>query len=123
MRRADLAPSGLYNAVARTNIVSPGVRLEAVPDKRTDFFFSYRPMWLASRTDSFASTGVRDASGRSGRFAGHQLDSRIRYQLTPAIRLEADGVLLAKGRFLRSAPNAPPKRWTRYMSLNATVAF
>jgi hypothetical protein len=37
--------------------------------------------------------------------------------------LEADLVLLAKGRFLRGAPNAPPKRWTRYLSLNAVASF
>lgn len=123
MRRADLAPSGLYNAVARTNIVSPGVRIEATPDRKTDWFVSYRPMWLASRFDSFSSTGVRDPAGRSGSFAGHQLDSRIRHRLTPSITLEADAVLLRKGRFLREAPNAPPKRWTRYLSLNVGASF
>jgi hypothetical protein len=123
MRRADLAPSGLYNAIARTNIVSPGVRVEATPSKRTDWFLSYRPMWLASRYDAFSSTAVRDATGRSGRFAGHQLDSRIRHRLTPKLMLEADAVLLAKGRFLRDAPNAPLGRWTRYLSLNLVAGF
>lgn len=123
MRRADLAPAGLYNAIARTNIASPGVRVEAVPDPRTDLFVGYRALWLASRLDSFSSTGVRDATGRAGSFAGHQLDGRLRYRLTPALRLEVDVVLLAKGRFLRTAPNAPPGRWTRYLSLNATASF
>lgn len=123
MRRADLAPAGLYNAIARTNIASPGVRLEATPSKRTDWFLSYRPMWLASRYDAFSSTGVRDASGRSGNFAGHQVDGRVRHRLTRALMLEADVVLLAKGRFLREAPNAPPGRWTRYLSLNAIASF
>jgi hypothetical protein len=80
-------------------------------------------MWLASRFDSFSSTAVRDATGRSGRFAGHQLDSRIRYKLSKALTLEADAVLLRKGRFLVEAPNAPPGRWTRYLSLNASASF
>jgi hypothetical protein len=123
MRRADLAPAGLFNAIARTNIVSPGLRLEVVPDKDTDAFISYRPMWLAARRDSFAATGVRDASGRSGSFAGHLVDMRVRHTLSKAVRLELDGVLLAKGRFLREAPNAPPGRWTRYLSLNATFSY
>jgi hypothetical protein len=123
MRRADLAPSGLYNAIARTNIISPGVRVEAVPSAKLEVFASYRPMWLASRFDAFSSTGMRDANGQSGRFAGHQLDSRVRYRVTPALMLEADLVLLAKGRFLRDAPNAPPERWTRYLSLNAVASF
>lgn len=121
MRRADLAPSGLYNAIVRSNVVAPSLQAEAAPDARTELMLSYRPMWLAARTDSFSSTGVRDARGRSGDFAGHQLDGRVRYRLSKAVRLEADAVLLAKGRFLRDAPGAPPGRWTKYGALNLMV--
>lgn len=123
MRRADLAPAGLYTAIGRTNIVSPGVRIEAVPDARTDWMASLRPMWLAAREDAFSTTGVRDATGASGSFAGTQFDSRIRHCVSKHLQLEVDGVLLAKGRFLRDAPNAPPGRWTRYVSFNATASF
>jgi hypothetical protein len=81
-------------------------------------------MWLDSATDGFATTGVRDASGQSGKFAGHQVEGRIRYWLIPArLRFEYDGLLLAKGRFLRDAPNAPPRKWTRYSSFNLTASF
>jgi hypothetical protein len=124
MRRADLAPSGLYNAVARANIVTPGVRLEVTPGKRWDAFAVYRAMWLDARTDAFSTTGVRDATGQSGRFAGHQLEGRLRAWIIPArLRFEFDGLLLAKGRFLRDAPNAPARRWTRYTSFNLTASF
>ena len=124
MRRADLAPAGLYNAIARTNIMTPGIRLEVTPSKRLDAFAVYRAMWLAASEDSFAGTGVRDASGRSGDFAGHQLEARLRYWLIPArLRFEFDGLLLAKGRFLRDAPNAPAGRWTKYGSFNLTASF
>jgi hypothetical protein len=81
-------------------------------------------MWLDSATDGFATTGVRDASGRSGKFVGHQVEGRIRYWLIPSrLRFEYDGLLLAKGRFLRDAPNAPPKAWTVYNSFNLTASF
>jgi len=124
MRRADLAPAGLYNAVARANILTPGIRLEVTPSKRLDMFAVYRPMWLAAKEDSFSTTGVRDASGRSGSFAGHQIEGRLRYWLIPSrLRFEYDGLLLAKGRFLREAPNAPPKSLTVYNSFNLTVSF
>jgi len=124
MRRTDLAPAGLYNAVARANIMTPGIRLEVAPSKRLDAFAAYRAMWLASDRDSFSTTGVRDASGRSGDFAGHQLEGRVRYWLVPArLRFEFDGLLLAKGRFLRAAPNAPRSGWTRYGSFNLSVSF
>ncbi|NIJ37499.1 hypothetical protein FHR22_002183 [Sphingopyxis panaciterrae] len=124
MRRADLAPAGLYNAVGRANIVSTGLRIETTPSKKLDAFAAYRPLWLASRSDSFSTTGVRDASGSSGRFAGHQFEARVRYWLIPKrIRLEWNGLLLAKGRFLHDAPNAPPVGDTIYNSFNATISF
>ena len=123
MRRADLGPSGFYNAFGRANFISPGVRIEAVPGPRTDLMATARPIWLAARRDAFSTTGVRDPTGRAGSFAGTQVDVRVRHQLSRALRLELDGVLLAKGRFLRDAPNAPPGRTTRYLSLNAAAAF
>jgi hypothetical protein len=124
MRRADLAPSGLYNAVGRANIMTAGVRIEAAPSKRLDWFAAYRPMWLASAEDSFSTTGVRDVTGRSGDFAGNQFEARLRYWLVPTrLRFEANGLLLVKGRFLREAPNAPPGQATRYASLNVTASF
>lgn len=124
MRRADFAPSGFYSAIGRANIVSPGIRVEAVPGEVVDWFVTYRLMWLADRTDAFSTTGVRDPSGRSGSFAGGQVDVRIRYWLIEErLRLELDGVWLAKGRFLREAPNAPPGGDTKYLSANVTASF
>ena len=124
MRRADLGPAGLYNAIGRSNIVAPGVRIEVAPSKRIDAFATYKPMWLASRLDGLSTTGVRDASGNSGSFAGHQFDARARYWLLPKrVQLEADGVLLLNGRFLETAPNAPHNGDTRYVVLNLTGFF
>lgn len=123
MRRGDLSPSGLYGAFGRTNFISPGLRAEMDPGPRTDIFATARLIWLAARQDSFSTTGVRDATGRSGNFAGTQFDARVRHRLSKALQLEMDAVMLAKGRFLRVAPNAPSGRWTRYLSLNALVTF
>ncbi|MBB4841492.1 hypothetical protein HNP52_004596 [Sphingomonas kyeonggiensis] len=124
MRRADLAPAGLYNAVGRSNISTGGVRVEVAPSKRLDGFVSYHALWLAERRDSFSTTAIRDGMGRSGNFAGHQFDARLRWWIRPAaLRLEADAVLLSKGRFLEVAPNAPSGRKTRYASLNLTANF
>lgn len=124
MRRADLGPAGLYNAIGRSNVMAPGVRLEVTPSSRFDAFIGYRALWLADRRDAFSTTSVRDASGASGRFAGHQIDLRTRYWLVPArLRFEADGVLLAKGRFLRDAPNANAATTTRYVCFNLTATF
>lgn len=124
MRRADLAPSGIYNSIGRANISTPGLRIEAAPGKRLDMFAVYRAMWLADRTDSFSTTGVRDASGTSGSFAGHQVEGRVRYWLVPGfLRGEVNAIWLAKGHFLKAAPNAPQTGDARYLSTVLTATF
>jgi hypothetical protein len=124
MRRADFGPSGLYATIGRTNVLTPGVRLEAAPSAKVDVFAVYRTLWLAERTDAFSTAGVRDAAGVAGRFAGHQIEARVRWWLSRGLlRFEANGLVLFKGPFLRNAPNAPRNGNTRYMSLNLTASF
>ncbi|NKJ00479.1 alginate export family protein [Novosphingobium sp. SG707] len=122
-RRGDLAPSGLYNAIGRANILSPGLRIEVAPSARVDAFIGWRGMWLADSHDSFSTTNVRDATGRSGSFAGHQFDTRLRYWIRPKrLRFEFDGVYLARGSFMENAPNGR-RGDTRYVSFNLTGFF
>ncbi len=124
MRRSDFAPSGLYNLVGRANISSPGLRFEAAPSPRLDLMATFRGLWLADRRDAFSTIGIKDSTGRSGSFAGTQVDTRARYWLVPAVlRFEFDGVVLFKGRFLEEAPNARHNGDARFLSLNLQVMF
>jgi len=124
MRRADLAPAGIYNAIGRANIETAGMRVELAPDPRWDAFAVYRAMWLAEESDSFSTTGVRDATGASGSFAGHQLEARVRYWIVPSfLRAEVNALWLAKGRFLKNAPNAPDTGDTHYLATSVTATF
>ncbi|RAK51430.1 hypothetical protein DJ018_15950 [Phenylobacterium deserti] len=124
MRRADFGPSGIYAAIHRSNIVTPGLRLEFEPSDRMDAFISARSMWLEVQEDSFSTTAVRDASGRSGRFAGNQVEGRVRYWfIEDRLRGEVDALWLDKGRFLREAPNAPRSGDETYLSLNLLASF
>jgi len=124
MRGAELAPSGLYNTVGRTNMISPGLVLELTPDRQDDLLVRYRPLWLASRTDSFSTSNVRDQTGRSGNFAGQQVELRWRRWLVmDALRLEVNGVFLDKGQFLERAPNAPQGQGTGYGAVNLTAYY
>jgi hypothetical protein len=124
MRRADLAPAGIYAQIGRANISTPGVRLEVAPTPRLDGFVAYRAMWLAERTDTFSTTGVRDVTGGSGRFAGHQVEGRLRYWLMPkSLRAEFNAAWIGKGHFLKEAPNAPETGNTKYGSFAITTSF
>ncbi|MFM9936240.1 MAG: alginate export family protein [Novosphingobium sp.] len=123
-RRFDFGPTALYGALGRFNIISPGLRLEVTPNKRTDAQLSYRALWLENPRDAFASTGVRDASGASGRFAGHQIDARIRHWIVPdLLQAETGGAVLFKHGVLRDAPNAPPTGNTVYGYFDLTLTL
>jgi hypothetical protein len=124
MRRADLAPSGIYGAIGRANLQSLGLRLEATPSARLDVMGTWRLMWAADRHDSFSTTGIRDASGASGRFAGQQLDGRVRYWIVPQrLRAEVNGVWLMRAGLLRNAPNASPHGDTHYLAAAITLSY
>jgi hypothetical protein len=120
----EFGPPDFYGAVTRSNLVSVELRAEAKPDKRTELMTAIRPLWLASATDSFANTGVRDPAGSAGHYAGTQIDSRIRYWLRPdRLRISAGLATLFKGRFLRTAANAPATGDTHYGFLETTLSF
>jgi hypothetical protein len=123
-RRGEYGPTSLYGPVQRTNLSSPGVRLEVTPNKRWDGFLAYRALWLDKATDSFGGTGVRDKTGASGKFAGHQIEARARYWAIPKVaRLEGGVAYLFKAHFLKTAPNAPAEGDTRYAYLDLTFMF
>lgn len=124
MRRADLAPASIYSLLARTNMRSLGVRVEATPSARLDLMATWRVLWAADRTDSFSGTGIRDASGASGRHAGSQLDGRLRYWIVPRHwRAELNAVWFDRAGLMRDAPNASPHGDTTYGSVSVTCSF
>lgn len=120
----EFAPSGLYSLIIRSNIATVSARIEAKPNARLDMHLNLRPIWLATATDSFGNSGVRDPSGAAGHYVGTHLDTRVRYWLIPErLQLGAGGAILFKGRFMKDAPNAPQTGNTRYGFMDATVFF
>ena len=123
-RRGDFGPISLYGPVSRANVISPGILIDAKPAKGWDFMLKGQKLWLASATDSFAATSVRDATGASGRDAGFQFEGRVRNWLIPKkLRLEFGAALLAKGDFLTDAPNAPDTGDMRFAYLGISTFF
>lgn len=123
-RRGEFGPTSLYGAVQRSNLNSPSVRLDFAPNARWDLNFAWRGLWLQNATDSFAATSVRDVSGRSGKFAGHQFEFRARHWFVPKIaRLDCGVMYLLKGRVLKDAPNAPDTGDTRYAYADLTFTL
>lgn len=104
-RRFELGPTGLYGALARSNLSSPAVRVELWPEAHVDAFAAYRMVWLASARDAWTTAGQRDPSGESGRFVGQQVEGRLRLHVFPKnLTLDVGGAYLARGRFATDAP-------------------
>ena len=106
-RRFDFGPTGIYGPFARSNLLTPGVRLNLQPTNVVSLMFAYRGFWLASDTDAWTTTGVRDSSGNSGSFIAQQLEGRFRWEVVPGnYRFEAGLAGLFAGELMDNAPNS-----------------
>ncbi|HEX9646605.1 MAG TPA: alginate export family protein, partial [Alphaproteobacteria bacterium] len=106
-RRFDFGPTDIYGPFARSNLSSPGLRLEVKPAPGVDGMLAGRSFWLASDRDTWTGAGVRDATGASGGFLGTQVEARLRWQVVPGnLQLEAGYAHLFAGSFADRAPNA-----------------
>ena len=114
-RSFEFGPTSIYGAILRSNLDSPGIRIEAKPNSRNDLMAMVRQVKLESTTDSFANSGVRDPTGASGDEVGTQVELRWRHQLIPdSVRLTLGGAALIRGDFLKTAPNATLEGDTYY---------
>jgi hypothetical protein len=106
-RRFEHGPTGIYGSFARSNILSPGISLKAQPNARLQTQFAYRAYWLASDTDAWTTSGLRDSSGDTDSFVGHQMELRVKWEILPG-NLSADFgyAHLFAGNFIKDAPNS-----------------
>lgn len=101
-RRFEFGPTGILGLLARSNISSPGCRIELAPRSGWSLMTAYRAAWLASRRDALTTNGVRDQDGDSG-FIGHLLEASLRVNLLPGnLALEVGGAHLFAGELLAS---------------------
>ncbi len=106
-RSFEFGPTSTFGFISRTNLSSPGIRLEVKPDANSDAYVMLRQVRLAEAQDSFANSSVRDASGASGKDVGLQLEGRYRHWLVKdSLRLSLGAAVVFEGDFLKDAPNA-----------------
>ncbi len=123
-RRWEFGPTGIYGALTRSNILSPGIALRSKPGPSTDFRIDYRPAWLASDRDFMPTAALRDRDGNSGSFIGHQVDLRWRWWSdSQNLAVDFTAAYLWKGDFLKNVPGAPPSSNTAYAYISAAMAF
>ena len=123
-RRWEFGPTGIYGPFARSNINTPGMRVQVKPHEKVTSFVAYRAYWLAQARDRWTTTGVWDPTGASGSFLGHQIEMRVRWRPLPGnLLLEAGYAHLFRGEFMKNAPNAAATRDSDYVYTQARVQF
>ncbi|MFT4588150.1 MAG: hypothetical protein ACI8QF_002250 [Limisphaerales bacterium] len=123
-RRFEHGPTGVFGAFARGNINSPGYRLILKPRANLELMAAHRLYWLASDTDAWTTSGLRDATGAAGHFVGNQIEARARWDVFPKnLRLEAGVARLFAGEFIRNAPNNTGQRDATYGYFQAALKF
>jgi hypothetical protein len=122
-RRFDFGPTGIYGAFSRANINTPGYRITAAPRDDVQLGISHRAFWLASASDSWGSDGLRDKTGNSGSFVGHQLELTARYDFNSSLNFETGWTHLFKGEFAKNAPSAPTGQDVDYLYVQSLLRF
>ncbi len=123
-RRFDFGPTGIYGAMARSNVDTPGLRLQVKPARGISAFVGYRAVWLASSRDEWTTAGLQDKTGRSGNFIGHQLEAKLHLTVLPGnLGVEFGGAWLIHGSFQGQFPGAPRNGDTAYFYSQAVLTF
>ncbi len=84
------------------NLHAPKFRVELTPDDKNRIDFGYNGYWLASDRDRWNIANVRDTSGNSGNFLGHEFDIRYRSSITPLINTNIGYSVFTPGEFTKN---------------------
>lgn len=107
-RRGDLIVTGIYGPFRRSNILSPGLRLQVSPRPDLKAWLKVRYWQLAQEKDAFVGTGLRDASGDSGERLGTDVELAVTWTPKPWLILETGYDHWFKGTYLDGVANPPP---------------
>ncbi len=123
-RRFDFGPTGIYGPFARSNINTPGLRLQLNPSPAITTFIAYRAYWLAADRDAWTTSQVQDPSGATDPFIAHQIEARLRWTIRPNnFRLESGLAHLFSGKFMNDAPNTNAQGDATYFYTQVTLSF
>jgi len=103
-RRFEYMPTGNFGPFFRTNLSSPGWRVIAVPYKRWKVQLKHRVWYLATSRGAFGTSGLRDATGGSGNFLGHDVELRAQWKMNDNLEIDAGYDHWFKGSYFHRLP-------------------
>ncbi|NJA06852.1 alginate export family protein [Methylomonas sp. MED-D] len=128
VRRGDFGATGIYGAFARSNINSPGYRINLAPTSAVQLGLSHRFFWLAEDKDGWTTSGtattmLRDRTGKTKNFIGQQLELTARWDFNSSLNFETGWTHLFKGTFAKTATNAPAPQDIDYFYVQSLFRF
>ena len=123
-RRGELGPTGIFGPIQRTNIVSVGTRGNLRLSPEVQAMLSHRANWLASASDSWPAGGLKDQSGNSGRFVGHQVEFSLQWTVVrDTLNLELGGAWLSQGEYRRRVGGLEDPNDSTFLYTQATLSY
>ena len=102
----DFGPTGIYGPFQRSNINSPGYKLNFEPRSNIKLSFQQRLIWLASANDCWGGAACTNAAQAvlfpthsSGSYVGNQFGMSARYDFNSSLNFETGWFRLVKGQF------------------------
>ncbi len=102
--RREYNPIGNFGPFFRTNISSPGWRVVVVPCKGWNVQFNHRVWYLATSRGAFGTSGLRDATGGSGNFIGHDVELRALWKINENLEFDVGYDHWFKGSYFDRLP-------------------
>jgi hypothetical protein len=98
----------LYGAFTRSNINSPGYKINFSPRSDTVINFQHRFVWLASSSDCWGGaacippTTMLKPSKNSGSYVGDQIGINLRHDFNSSLTFDSGWYHLFKGEFAKN---------------------
>jgi hypothetical protein len=78
-RRPEYTPTSIFGPFFRSNISSPGIRLETQTKRGVDLILKWRAWYLAQAKDEWVGSGLQDPTGAAGNYLGQDVEIRVRW--------------------------------------------
>ncbi|MEN9897660.1 MAG: hypothetical protein RLZZ66_1309 [Pseudomonadota bacterium] len=111
----DFGHTGLYGAFTRSNINSPGYKINFTPRSDTVINFQHRFVWLASSSDCWGGaacippTTMLKPSKNSGSYVGDQIGINLRHDFNSSLTFDSGWYHLFKGEFAKNGVSTAGK--------------
>ena len=103
-RRFEYGATGNFGPFFRSNISSPGWRVSVVPAKGWKFQLKQRFWYLATSRGAFAGSGLRDSTGKSGNYLGHDVEVQVQWKVNDNVEFDAGYDHWFKGSYFDRLP-------------------